>query len=277
MSTSPNVPEPGETYRVEAHGTPRWIIVVVVVLVAGMGYLIYAQSTSRRALEADINRANQRTELLANKLEQTESRLNDVKGQLDVTSQKLGLTQDELARARDIAQNLKKQQATSEKQLTAKIGEVQQQSEAKIGQVATDLGGAKSDIEATKKDLEETKGKLSRSMGDMNVMSGLIARNKEEVDELKRRGERNIFDFDLKKSGKAEHVGPILIKVKKVDPKRQKYTMDVVADDKTIEKKDKNTLEPVQFYTRSTHQLYEIVVFDMSKDHISGYLSTPKQ
>ena len=111
----------------------------------------------------------------------------------------------------------------------------------------------------------------------MGVMSGLIARNKEEVEELKRRGERNIFDFDIKKSNNAQKVGPILIRLKKVDSKKSRYTMDVIADDKTIEKKDKNALEPVQFYTRSTHQLYEIVVFDTSKDKISGYLSTPKQ
>ena len=277
MSTQSNVPEPAETYQVGPSGTPRWIILVLVVLVAGLGYLIYAQSASRKSLEAAVASANQRADLLAGKIEQADSRIADLKGQLDVTSQKLGLTEAELARARDIAQNVRKQQAASEKELSAKIGEVQQQSEAKLSAVSTDLSGTKSDVAATKKDLEATKSKLERTIGDAGVMSGLIARNKEELDELKRRGERNIFEFDVSKSKDPQHVGPILIKLKKVDPKRSKYTMDVIADDKTIEKKDKNALEPVQFYTRSAHQLYEIVVFDTSKDKISGYLSTPKQ
>jgi chromosome segregation ATPase len=277
MSTSPSVPESGETYRVEAPGTPPWIIAAVVLLAAGLGYVIYAENSSRKALEADVSRGNQLTEMLKNRLEQTDSRLADLKGQLEVTSKKLGLTEEELAHARSIAQTIRKDQANTEKALAAKIGEVQQQNEAKLGQVATDLTGAKSDIAATRKDLEATKSKMERVMGDQNVMSGLIARNKEEVEDLKRRGERNIFDFDVAKSKGPQKVGPILIRLKKVDNKHSKYTMDVVADDRTIEKKDKNALEPVQFYTRSTHQLYEIVVLETGKDKITGYLSTPKQ
>jgi len=279
MSTQPTSPSPApaEAYQVENTGTPRWILLVLGILVAGMGYLIYAQNETRKSLEMDIKSANDRSDVLKTKIEQADSRLADLKGQLDVTSQKLGLTETELARAREIAQTVKKQQASAEQELNAKIEKGQQESAAKLTQVSTDISGAKSDIEATRKDLEATKAKMDRTVGDMNVMSGLIARNKEEVDELKRRGERNIFDFDIKKAKAPQKVGPILIRLKSVDAKKSKYTMDVIADDKTIEKKDRNALEPVQFYTRSTHQLYEIVVFDTSKDKITGYLSTPKQ
>jgi chromosome segregation ATPase len=277
MSTQSNVSNPAETYTEQASGTPRWIILVLAVLVVGMAYLIYAETASRKSLEAAVASANQRADLLAGKIEQADSRLADLKGQLDVTSQKLGLTEAELARARQIAKGVKDQQAESEKELTAKIGEVQQASDAKLSAVSADVTGTKSDLAATKKDLEATKSRLERTVGDQGVMSGLIARNKEEVEQLKHRGERNIFDFDVSKSKQPQHVGPILIQLKKVDPKRSKYTMEVIADDKSIEKKDKNALEPVQFYTRSSHQLYEIVVFDLSKDKISGYLSTPKQ
>ena len=277
MSTQSNISNAAETYPEQASGTPRWIILVLGVLVVGMAYLIYAETASRKSLEAAVASANQRADLLAGKIEQADSRLADLKGQLDVTSQKLGLTEAELARARQIAKGVKDQQAADEKELTAKIGEVQQSSDAKFSQVSADLTGTKSDVAATRKDLEATKSRLERTVGDQGVMSGLIARNKEEVDELKRRGERNIFDFDLGKSKQPQHVGPIMLQLKKVDPKRSKYTMEVIADDKSIEKKDKNALEPVQFYTRSSHQLYEIVVFELSKDKISGYLSTPKQ
>jgi len=276
MSTQPTNPAPVEAYQVESGGTPRWIFLVLGVLVAGMIYLVYAQNASRKALEARVDGANTRADVLAQKIEQADSRIADLKGQLDVTSQKLGLTEAELARAREIAQGVKKQQAAAEQELNAKIEKGQQESAAKLTQVSSEVSGAKTDIEATKKDLEATKAKMDRTIGDMNVMSGLIARNKEEVEELKRRGERNIFEFDVAKNKAPQKVGPILIRLKKVDAKKSKYTMDVIADDKTIEKKDKNALEPVQFYTRSTHQLFEIVVFDTGKDKITGYLSTPK-
>jgi len=200
-----------------------------------------------------------------------------MKGQLDVTSQKLGLTQEELARARSLTQTIRKEQKTSDERLVAQIGQVKQESETKIGQVSTELGGAKTDIESTKKDLEATKSKLEHSVGDMGVMSGLIARNREDLEELKRRGERNIFEFDLRKSKTPQKVGPVQLKLQKVDTKRYKYTMVVYADDKTVEKKDKTVNEPVQFYVKGAHSPYEVVVFEVSKDRATGYLSTPKE
>ncbi len=276
MSSTPNVSPEGETYQVEAATTPRWIFVVFILLFAGVCYAIYAEQASRKSLEADISRGNQRAEMLAAKLEQADSRIAELKGQLDVTSEKLGLTQDELGRARQLAQNLKKEQAASDKDLEAKLGKLQEENAAKLGQVSADVSGAKSDIEATKKDLEATKSKLERTVGDMGVMSGLIARNKEEVEELKRRGERNIFEFDIHKSNALQRIGPIQVRLKKVDIKRQKYTMDVMIDDKTAERKDKAVLEPVQFVSKASRSVQEIVVFELSKDRAVGYLSTPK-
>ena len=276
MSSTPNVPPSGETYQVEAATTPRWIFVVFVVLFAGVAYAIYDGQASRKSLEADITRGNQRAEMLAAKLEQADSRIADLKGQVDVTSEKLNLTQGDLGKARQLAQNLKKEQAASDKDLEAKLGKLQEENAAKLGQVSADVSGAKSDIEATKKDLEATKGKLERSMGDMGVMSGLIARNKEEVEELKRRGDRNIYEFDIRKAKSPQRIGPISVRLTKVDTKRLKYTMEVIADDKTVEKKDKTIDEPVQFISRASRSVQEIVVFELSKDRAKGYLSTPK-
>jgi len=110
----------------------------------------------------------------------------------------------------------------------------------------------------------------------MGVMSGLIATNHDELMELKRRGERNYYEFTLQKGKQAQNVGTIKLTLKKVDQKRSKYTLNVDADDKVIEKKDKNLDEPVQFYSGKTPALYEIVVNNISKNTVAGYLSTPK-
>jgi len=155
---------------------------------------------------------------------------------------------------------------------------VQKESEEKIGAVATDVTGAKKDIESTKTDLEATKSKLDRATGDMGVMSGLIARNHDDLEELKRRGDRNYYEFTIKKAKTPQRVGPIQVNVNKTDAKKSKYTMTVFADDREIEKKDRTAGEPVQFYVGNSRIApYEIVVFKIGKDELTGYLSTPKE
>ena len=159
----------------------------------------------------------------------------------------------------------------------SRLAQVQQDATTKIGAVSTQLTGTQSDVAATKADLEATKGKLQTTVGDLGVQSGLIATNHDEVEELKRLGERDIFEFTLSKSRRGpQHVGPIQVSLKKVDDKHFKYTVNVVADDKTIEKKDRTVGEPIQFYVRGARAPYEIVVFDLTKDSAKGYLSAPK-
>lgn len=274
MSSSLNQPPEMETPEVAA--TPRWVVLLFVIGFVLVAYLLYASYSDRQAFRKSLDDGAKREQALGLELDKTNSRLADLKGQLDVTSQKLGLTEDELAHARSLAQQIKKDQEKSDAQLRAQIGEVQTDTTQKFGQMASDLSGTKSDVAATKADLEATKSKLSSTIGDLGVQSGLIARNHEEVEELKRLGERDIFEFNLNKTKQPQKVGPILVQLRKTDPKKYKYTMTVVADDKSIEKKDKTAEEPVQFYVQGARAPYEIVVFDVSKDGIKGYLSTPK-
>jgi len=279
MSISPSVPEPNEPNPYEAAPTPRWIIVVFVAAFALIGYLLYAGNDLKTKLETEqtgLAQANSKDSVLSAQIDQTNSVVADLRGKLEVTTQKLGFTQAELAQARSLAQNIRDSQKEDDEKLTAQIGQVQQDANTKIGAVSTDLNGAKTDITATKQDLEATKAKLTSTVGDMGVQSGLIARNQEELDQLKRQGERNIFELHLTKAKTPTHVGPIQVTLEKTDPKKFKYSLIVIADDKTIEKKDKTADEPVQFYIHGVPRPYEIVIFDVTKDKINGYLSTPK-
>src|SRR6516164_5556531 len=278
MSLSPNVPEPQESYHYDNVGTPRWIAVLFGVLFAGLAVLGYAGHSAQSRLEQELSKAQDKNKILTAQLEQANTRLADLKGQMDVASQKIGMTQAELADAKSRAESIRKQQAASDLKLTQEITEAQKESEAKIGAVATDVTGAKKDIETTRTDLEATKSKLDRATGDMGVMSGLIARNHDDLEELKRRGDRNYYEFTLQKSKTAQKVGPVQIALNKTDQKKSKYTITVLADDKSIEKKDKTAGEPVQFYMKGAAHAspYEIVVFDVNKNQITGYLSAPK-
>jgi DNA repair exonuclease SbcCD ATPase subunit len=278
MSISPNVPTPQESYHYENLGTPRWIPVLFAVLFVALGMIAYAGHAVQTRLEQELSKADEQNKILTAQLEQANTRLADIKGQVEVTSQKVGMTQAELAEARSRAESIRKQQAASDQKLSAAISEAQKESEAKIGAVATDVTGAKKDIEATKTDLEATKSKLDRATGDMGVMSGLIARNHDDLEELRRKGDRNYFEFTLQKSKTPQRVGPVQMALNKTDQKKSQYTMTVLADDKSIQKKDKTAGEPVQFYVKGSAKLapYEIVVFDVGKNQISGYLATPK-
>jgi chromosome segregation ATPase len=277
MSLTSTEPEPQGSPQFETSPTPRWILIAFAVAFLLVGYLVYSGHNQQQEVASGFAQANQRAETLAAQLDKTNSRLADLKGELEVTSQKLGLTQDELARARSLAQTIRKDQKQSDEQLRAQIGQVAQDTSSKIGAVSTDLAGTKTDVDATKKDLEATKNKLDRTVGDLGVASGLIAKNHDEVQELKRLGERNIFEFDIRKSKAPQRVGPVQVELRKVDTKKYKYTLNVVADDKSIEKKDKTVGEPIQFYVKGAHMPYEIVVFEVAKDEVKGYLSTPKQ
>ena len=278
MSISPNVPSPQESYQYESAGTPRWIAVLFGVVIAALAVLGIAGYSTQTRLSADLAKQQDQNKILTAQLDQANSRMAELKSQVEFTTQKMGLTQSELAQAKSRAESIRKEQQASDQKLTAQLGQVQKESEEKIGAVATEVGGAKKDIEATKNDLEATKGKLERSMGDMNVMSGLIAHNRDDLEDLKRRGDRNYYEFTLQRSKTAQRVGPVQMSLNKTDPKKSKYTVTVVADDKTIEKKDKTSGEPVQFYVKGSSHMapYEIVVFDVGKSQISGYLATPK-
>jgi len=274
MSISPNVPSPQESYHYEPTGTPRWIAVLFIIVIALLAVLGYFGYTTQSRLSQDLAEQQKLNKVLTAQLDQANSRIADLKSKMEITTQRVGLTQSEIAQAKSRAETIRKEQQTSDQKLTAQLKE----SEEKIGAVASEVGGAKKDIEATKTDLEATKGKLERSLGDMNVMSGLIARNHDDLDELRRRGDRNYYEFTLQRSKSPQRVGPVQLNLSKTDPKKSKYTLTVFVDDRTIEKKDRTVGEPVQFYVKGSARLapYEIVVFDVGKSQATGYLATPK-
>ena len=147
---------------------------------------------------------------------------------------------------------------------------------SEVATVRTELSGAKKDIAATRTDLESTKVKLDRAIGDLTGQSSLIARTREDLEELRHRGDRNYYEFSLSKNERATQLSNIALQLKKTDAKKGKFTLNVIADDRVIEKKDRGVAEPLQFYTGRNRQLYEVVIFTVDKNKVTGYLSTPK-
>jgi DNA repair exonuclease SbcCD ATPase subunit len=257
-------------------GMPRWVglavaaLTIISVLGLGIGWRALSESKSVETAQASLKQQN---DDLSQRLARADEQNQQLQSDLKVVTSKLNVTQEDLQRAR---QQSKASAAAYDKKLSGLANNVNTQLASKAN--TDDVNKLGGDVAGVKNDLEDTKGKLERATGDMGVMSGLIARNHDDLEELKRRGDRNYFEFTLQKSKTPQRVGPVQISLNKADQKRSRYTMTVLADDKAIEKKDKTAGEPVQFYMKGAARYtpYEIVVFDVGKNQVTGYLSTPK-
>ena len=258
------------------------LIAGVLAILLGIGALVwcYGLQNHLTAAEAKLATADTRNAELVQKLETTNAQLRATS---ETLGQSVGMTQKQIetraasimASQRATAAKIEQQQQTTEKQLGAVASDVSNV-KTDVGGVKTEVGGVKTDVASTKQDLEDTKTQLSRVVGDAGVMSGLIAHNATELETLKHRGDRNYFEFTLRKGQQPTLLSTIKLQLKKADEKHSKFTLNVSADDKNIEKKDKSLDEPVQFYTGKSPVLYEVVVNSIAKNQVSGYLSTPK-
>jgi F0F1-type ATP synthase membrane subunit b/b' len=180
----------------------------------------------------------------------------------------------QMASRLEAEQKKTKEQLSTE--ITQKVGEASAQAESKVAEVKSEVSAVKTDVSNTKSELEKTISDLKKVSGDLGIQSGYIATNSKELEALKRLGERNYFEFNLGKTKAPTRVGDIMILLKKADMKKNRYTIEVTVDDKRVEKKDKTVNEPVQFLTSKARQPYELVVNEVKKDVIVGYLATPK-
>jgi len=147
---------------------------------------------------------------------------------------------------------------------------------SKVDQIGGDLTGVKGDLASTRTDVDGHGAELKRVNGDMGVMSGAIATNAKELSALRELGERNYTEFDIKRKSDPQTIAGIQLALTKADPKRNRFTLNVVADDKRVEKRDRTVNEPVQLYVSGYRQPVEIVVNQVNKDEVVGYIATPK-
>jgi len=248
---------------------------IAVAVLAAAGGLIWSYTLSGRLgkAETEVAEANQQNVRLEAELRETNARL---KVATEEVGNSIGLTQKQMdARAQDL---LRREQADS-RRLESAQRETQQQVAAvstDVSSVKTDVGGVKTDVAKTQSDLANAVSQLTSMKGDLSDHTSLIARNHDELEILKHKGDRNYYEFTLVK-GQRKPVGTVSLELKKTDQKKSKFNLLVYADDKTYEKKDKNLNEPLQFYAGKDPALFEIVINSIAnKNQIAGYLSTPK-
>ncbi|MEJ7604707.1 MAG: hypothetical protein WKF37_00160 [Bryobacteraceae bacterium] len=195
-------------------------------------------------------------------------------GQARIEAQKHA---EELAKRLAAEQNRQeKQTAQMKTEFTEAVSNVEKTTSSKITEVSTEVGNVKTEVASAKTELDKTTSELRRVRGDLDGTSSVVATNGKELIALRAMGERNYVEFNITKSKEPKRVGDIALVLRKTDPKRNRFTVELIADDKKVEKKDRNLNEPVQFYTSKARQPYELVVNEVKKDQIIGYLSTPK-
>jgi type II secretory pathway component PulM len=251
------------------------LAVIGAALVLAIGGLIWTYTISSRVAhqEAALADANQQNVKLAAQLRETNARLTVATDEL---GKSLGLTQRQLdERAQTL---IAREQADSRRLENAQKETAQQVSAvaSDVSNVKTDVGGVKTDLTQTKTDLQGAISQLTSMKGDLSGHSSLIARNAEELEVLKHKGDRNYYEFTLAK-GQKKPVGTVSLELKKSDQKKSRFTLVIYADDRSYEKKDRNVDEPLQFYSGKDPALYEIVINSIgAKNQVSGYLSSPK-
>ena len=244
-------------------------------ILLGIAALVWCYGLQNHVAVAEQKQAaaEQENAVLKEQIATTNARLRATS---ETLGQSVGMTQKQIeARTQQIVAQQRVADAKLEAANAANAKQIGAVS-TDVASVKTDVGGVKTDVATTKSDLESTKSQMRSMMGDEGKMSGLIATNHDELEVLKHKGDRNYFEFTLQKGKPAVLVSTIKIQLKKVDEKRSRYTLNVSSDDKNIEKKDKSLDEPVQFYSGKTPMLFEVVVNNISKNVVSGYLSTPK-
>jgi hypothetical protein len=259
----------------EEAAAPRWVGIIVaalaIVSLAALG-VGWSASNHSKSLEQSVASQDQQTkqneDVLGQRLAKAEDTNAQLAGELSVVTDKMKLTQGELATARLQAKKIKEDDAKE-------LAEMQNQTTAELATKASvdDVSKIGTDVNGVKTDLDSTKNNLQMARGEFGT---LIARNHDEVEELRRLGERDYYEFTIAKKNSREKVGALMVELHTTNTKKSQYGVTIFVDDQRHEKKNLTANEPLYFFESGARAPLEFVVNQVGKDQIKGYLSVPK-
>lgn len=253
-------------------GAPRWLTVAVIILaIFSIVSLGMAWSASNRASNVEQSASTalkQNVDALNQRIAKADDANAQIQSELSLVTDKLKLTEAQLVTAR---RQSKVVGATYNKKLTGLESSLKSQLAAKanaddINRLTGDVSGVKSELDATKTSIQMARGELGT----------LIARNHEEIDQLRRMGQRDYYEFTLSRKGSVQKVGSVQVQLRDTNPKKNRFTIVVLADDNRFEKKNRSVNEPIYFYTNGSRTAMELVINKVTKQQATGYLSVPK-
>jgi small-conductance mechanosensitive channel len=261
-----------ESNNTSTVGAPRWVGLAVAVLggvsLLGLGVGWAALNQARgieQTTQASVRQAN---EALSQRLAKEDEINQQLQSDLRVVTDKLNVTQADLIKAR-------KQTKNATGAVDKKVTNLETSVKAELATKANteDVNRLNGDVTGVKTDLDATKNSIQMARSEMGT---LIARNHDEIDQLRRMGQRDYFEFTVQRKRGATKVGVIQVELRDTNTKKNQYTINVLADDKSFEKKNRSVNEPIFFYTGGSRAALELVINKVSKSTASGYLSVPK-
>jgi len=257
-----------------------WLVfLVLAALVVGEIYTIHKTNSMRDALEAQQTQTSKqlRAEFqnqLTGRLRAIENtnaqQVDELKYELDAASKRVGATGGELKHARAMVTQLQNEQRKQSEQLQAELA--QKADQQQVGALNQDVSAQRTDLDNTKKAIDSVRSDLGMARSDMGT---LIARNHDDIEQLRKMGERDYFEFTAERKNPVR-VGGVGLTLTKTNVKRHRFNLDVMTDDVQVEKKDRTINEPIFFYVTGSKKPYELVVNEVKLDQVKGYLSTPK-
>ena len=264
------------------------LLLGIALLAGAQVYTLLQLNEFREDVGSRLDTHDERLALLDGNVARTsselESRVGEVRSLVESTEEELATRTKEvesrvLGETKTLQKEIEETRETSQAKITevgGKLAEYQETTNTEVGELGGRVDTVKQEVEANRAELEKTIAALTSVKGDLGVQSGLIATNAGELEALKRLGERNYYEFNLARTKRPQRVGPVSIKLSGTDRKRNRYSIELWADDKRIVKRRKTLLEPVQFYVQGTRVPYELVVNQIDNGNIGGYLATPK-
>ncbi len=276
---APPPPQPVYVQAPPSHGgfsgSQVVVIIAIVLLLIGTGINLFMILGTKKQLADHAAKQADQIDLLTRRIDSADDRYAQLRAQVQVMGEKQGLTEQELARAKDLAATAQKQQKVAVQQLNEaiskkagaeEVNKLQADANAKFGVLGGDIAGTKADLEATKQALTGTKGELTSA----------IARTHDELVALAHRSDRDYFEFNLAAKNAKQKLGTVTVELTKTNPKKNQFTINLYFDDKKTERKDKSINEPLYFYVQGASSALELVVNKLGNNSVGGYVSTPK-
>jgi hypothetical protein len=255
------------------------IFLVLAALAVGEIYTMHKINSMRDALEAQQTQTSKQLraefhDQLTGRLRAIENtnaqQMDALKDELDAAAKRVGATGGELKHARAMVAQLQNEQRKQAEQLQAELA--QKADQQQMGALNQDVSAQRTDLDNTKKALDSVRSDLGMARSEMGT---LIARNHDDIEQLRKLGERDYFEFTVQRKSPVR-VGGVGLTLTKTNVKRHRFNLDLLADDVHVEKKDRTINEPIFFYVNGSKKPYELVVNEVKPDQVKGYLSTPK-
>jgi hypothetical protein len=267
---------------------PIALAVMAIALAGTAVYLIYAQGDKQdshnQQTAEQLSSLVRTLQIVDERMSGSDNQMASVKSEVKVMQEHIGITEQELRRARNLAEQLKQEQERNVRALRTQIAQkadvdqvetLEKTAESKIQVVSSDLDEVKEEVRTGQQELQKTREELTKMGVIVNEQGQVIATNATALEELRRKGDKDYFTFDIRRRQRNTVAG-VGLELRKADTKKQSADFKVFIDDREMDNRQIYVNRPISFYGGKDRDLYELVVNRVSQDRISGYISVPK-